>query len=61
MEKLNEKQKRFVDFYIQTGNASEAARLADYKGKNLNRIVGEISEVETEVKVDAAQILNKKK
>lgn len=28
---LTEKQKRFVDFYIETGNASEAARRAGYK------------------------------
>ena len=27
---MNERQKRFVDFYIQTGNASEAARQAGY-------------------------------
>jgi len=26
-----EKQKRFIDFYIETGNATEAARLAGYK------------------------------
>ena len=34
MEKLTEKQKKFVDYYIQTsGNASEAARLAGYSEK----------------------------
>lgn len=31
---LTEKQKRFVDFYIETGNAAEAARRAGYKEKN---------------------------
>ena len=31
--KLTERQKRFVDFYIETGNASEAARLAGYSKK----------------------------
>lgn len=31
--KLTERQKRFVDFYIETGNASEAARLAGYSEK----------------------------
>ncbi|KKB33787.1 terminase small subunit [Bacillus thermotolerans] len=36
--KLTEKQKRFCDFYIETGNATEAARLAGYSGRNLNRI-----------------------
>ena len=28
---LTEKQKRFIDFYIETGNASEAARKVGYK------------------------------
>lgn len=31
--KLTEKQKRFVDFYIETGNATEAARKAGYASK----------------------------
>ena len=35
---MNERRKRFVDFYIQTGNASEAARLAGYSKQNSNRI-----------------------
>lgn len=30
---MNERQKRFVDFYIQTTNATEAARLAGYSPK----------------------------
>lgn len=34
--KLTEKQKRFIDYYIETGNASEACRLAGYKGNNLD-------------------------
>ena len=33
-KKMTERQKRFVDFYIKTGNASEAARLAGYSAKN---------------------------
>ncbi len=28
--KLTERQKKFCDFYIETGNAAEAARLAGY-------------------------------
>lgn len=28
---MNERQRRFIDAYIQTGNASEAARRAGYK------------------------------
>jgi phage terminase small subunit len=35
-DKLTEKQKRFIDFYIQTGNASEASRQAGYNGDNMN-------------------------
>ena len=33
---MTERQKRFVDAYIQTGNASEAARLAGYSRKNVD-------------------------
>lgn len=34
LKKLTEKQKRFVDAYIETGNAAESARRAGYKPKN---------------------------
>ena len=30
---LSEKQKRFIDFFVETGNATEAARKAGYKAK----------------------------
>ncbi|MDR0979496.1 MAG: terminase small subunit [Lachnospiraceae bacterium] len=40
-EKLTERQKRFIDYYIETGNSSEACRRAGYKGNNLNRIGSE--------------------
>ncbi len=36
--KLTEKQQRFVDYYIETGNASEAARKAGYSKCIANRI-----------------------
>lgn len=36
--KLTEKQRRFVDYYIQTANASEAARRAGYSAKTAFRI-----------------------
>ncbi|NFO71987.1 terminase small subunit [Clostridium botulinum] len=39
--KLTPKQKAFADYYIETGNATEAAKKAGYKGKNLNRIASE--------------------
>ena len=48
---LTEKQKRFVDYYIETGNATEAARRAGYQGKNLNRIASEnLSKLDTYIK-----------
>lgn len=37
-QKLTERQKRFIDYYIETGNATEACRRAGYKGNNLDRI-----------------------
>ena len=40
-DKLRETQKRFIDYYIETGNATEACKLAGYKGKNLNNIGSE--------------------
>ncbi len=39
--KLTPKQQAFADYYIQTGNATEAARMAGYKGKNLNKVASE--------------------
>lgn len=39
--KLTPKQRAFADYYIEIGNATEAARKAGYKGKNLNRIASE--------------------
>lgn len=38
---MNERQRRFIDAYIQTGNASEAARLAGYSKRIANRIGAE--------------------
>lgn len=38
---MTEKQKRFADYYIETGNATESARRAGYKGKNLNNVASE--------------------
>jgi len=37
-EKLTEKQKRFIDYYIETGNATEACRKAGYNGNNLDSV-----------------------
>ncbi|MFT8319337.1 MAG: terminase small subunit [Bacillus sp. (in: firmicutes)] len=35
---MNEQQKRFADYYIQLGNASEAYRKAGYKAKTVSSI-----------------------
>lgn len=40
-DKLTEKQKRFIDYYIETGNATEACRRAGYRGDNLNKVGSE--------------------
>lgn len=37
-ESLTEMQKRFIDYYIETANATKACEMAGYKGKNLNRL-----------------------
>ncbi len=37
-ENLTEMQKRFIDYYIETANATKACEMAGYKGKNLNRL-----------------------
>ncbi|MGU3438765.1 terminase small subunit [Bacillus cereus] len=39
--KLTPKQQAFCDYYIEIGNATEAAKKAGYKGENLNRIASE--------------------
>lgn len=41
MEKLTPKQQKFVDYYIQTGNATEAAKLAGYSPKTAYSIGNE--------------------
>lgn len=33
-DRLSEKQKRFIDYYIETGNASEASKKAGYISDN---------------------------
>ena len=40
-QKLTVKQSRFVDYYIETGNATEAARLAGYSAKTAAAIGAE--------------------
>lgn len=38
---ITEKQKRFADYYIETGNGTEAARKAGYKGNDLRVIASQ--------------------
>jgi phage terminase small subunit len=40
-KKLTEKQKRFVDYYIELGNATEAARKAGYSERSAKQIGNE--------------------
>ncbi len=39
--KLTEKQERFIDYYIETGNATEAAKKAGYSEKTAKQIGSE--------------------
>lgn len=69
--KLTEKQQRFVDYYIQTGNAAEAARKAGYSEKtapwmgqeNLQKptikaaIEKRLAELKSERTADATEVL----
>lgn len=40
-EKLTEKQKRFIDYYIETANATESARKAGYSERTAKNIGAE--------------------
>lgn len=40
-DKLTEKQKRFIDYFIETGNATESARKAGYSKKTAKNIGAE--------------------
>lgn len=39
--KLTEKQKRFIDYYVQTGDATQSAKLAGYSQKTAKQIGSE--------------------
>ena len=39
--KLTEKQKRFIDYYIETANATESAKRAGYSSKTAKNIGAE--------------------
>ena len=40
-KKLTEKQKRFIDYYVQLGNATEAAKKAGYSERSAKQIGNE--------------------
>ena len=51
MDKLTEKQKRFIDYYIQTGNATESAILAGYSENSAKQIgSGNLTKLDTYIK-----------
>ncbi len=54
---LTEKQKKFIDFYIQTGNASEEARQAGYAEKTAP-FIGAENLQKPHIKEAVAAILN---
>lgn len=69
---LTEKQKRFIDYYIETGNATEATRKAGYKANSekayrnigsenlakLGEFINErLSELESERIADATEVM----
>ena len=60
-EKLSEMQKRFIDFYIETANATKACEMAGYKGKNLNRLGSQnLSKLDKFIKVKLEEKENKR-
>ncbi|MDA1583408.1 terminase small subunit [Bacillus cereus group sp. TH230-1LC] len=50
---LNERQKRFADYFIETGNASESYRRAGYKADNDRSVESRSSSLLRNVKVSA--------
>ena len=60
-EKLTEMQKRFIDFYIETANATKACEMAGYKRKNLNRLGSQnLSKLDKFIKVKLEEKENKR-
>ncbi len=67
---MTERQKRFVDYYIETGNATEAARKAGYKkpdvqgSQNLGKvsvkeaIAGRMAQLESDRIASAEEVLS---
>ena len=53
MGKMTEKQRRFADYYIETGNASEAYKMAGYKGKSISTITTNANRLLTNADIEA--------
>ena len=49
MARLTEKQKRFADYYIETGNATESAKRAGYSPKTA-RVIGQENLIKPAIK-----------
>jgi phage terminase small subunit len=61
LDKLTEKQKRFIDYYVETGNATEAAILAGYSEKTAKQIGSEnLSKLDSYIKERLKPIDNKR-
>lgn len=58
--KLTEKQERFIDFYIETGNASEAARRAGYSKGSISTANKWLIPKNPHFKADLAAALGKR-
>ena len=56
-KKLTERQRRFIDAYIKTGNASEAARCAGYAIKSAD-VTGAQLLVNTKIKAEISRRLS---
>ncbi len=56
-DNLTEKQKRFIDYYIETSNAAESARRAGYSEKTADRIGHEnLKKLENYIQVRLEQL-----
>lgn len=63
MKELNERQRRFVDAYVQTGNASESVRRAGYQSANADVTAAKIMKnpaVKAEIKKRIDELHNEK-
>ncbi len=61
VDKLTEKQKRFIDYYIEKGNATEAAILAGYSEKTAKQIGSEnLAKLDCYIKERLKPIENKR-